>query len=82
MTIVPMKLLICVAAVATLFAGCASTETAPGAEPKPVTERVYRTGSNIPVRDPVQLTPEEKERQAEAARNSLMVSPRGLPNKN
>lgn len=39
-----------------LLAGCASTE-APTSSNASREERVYRTGSNLPVRDPVSSSP-------------------------
>jgi hypothetical protein len=50
--------------------GCASTETA-GAQPAERVEPVYRTGSNIRVRDKTPMTKEEKEAQAEESRRGL-----------
>ena len=58
-----------------LFAGCANTSD-PATPPTPTTERVYRTGSNIPVKDPTPLTPQAKEKQAEAAPAPLSSTPR------
>jgi hypothetical protein len=59
-----------VAALVMLFAtGCASTN-GPEAEQEPArTELVYRTGSNIPVRE--KQTPEEKAKQAEEGQRAL-----------
>jgi hypothetical protein len=56
---------------AAMLAGCAATADDPNAPPAAPVERVYRTGSHIPVRDPVPTTPEEKQRQADAARDAL-----------
>jgi hypothetical protein len=50
--------------------GCASTEAAGTQQAQP-TELVYRTGSNIPVRDKTPMTKEEKEKQAEDSRRAL-----------
>ncbi len=50
--------------------GCASTETA-GAQSAERVEPVYRTGSNIRVRDKTLMTKEEKEAQAEDSRRAL-----------
>ena len=50
--------------------GCASTETA-GTQQAERPEPVYRTGSNIRVRDKTPVTKEEKERQAEDSRRWL-----------
>lgn len=58
------------AAVAILAAGCASTEST-STNDAPASELVYRTGSNIPIRDAKPLTKEEKERQAEDAQRML-----------
>jgi len=52
--------------VAALAAGCAvDSQTAPGNEP--VSTREYRTGSNIPVREPRSTTSGEKARAATPA---------------
>lgn len=59
------------AAVAILAAGCASTESTNTNDAAPASELVYRTGSNIPIRDSKPLTKEEKERQAEDAQRML-----------
>jgi len=62
--------------------GCASTETAgtPQAAERP--EPVYRTGSNIRLRDKKPMTKEEKERQAEDSSRWLqeMQEMQGLGN--
>ena len=61
------------AALMTVFltaSGCASTETA-GTQPVERSEPVYRTGSNIPVRDKTPMTKEEKEKMAEDSRRAL-----------
>lgn len=51
------KQLLLVAASALLLSACASSTTsAPSAE-APREERAYRTGSNLPVRDPVSSSP-------------------------
>lgn len=50
--------------------GCASTETT-GTQPAERVEPVYRTGSNIRVRDKTPMTKEEKERHAEESRQML-----------
>ena len=50
--------------------GCASTETA-GDQQAERQEAVYRTGSNIRVRDKKPMTKEEKEKQAEESRQML-----------
>lgn len=52
-------------------AGCASPEGAQTEQqPATRTELVYRTGSNIPVREKA-LTPEEKAKQAEDGQRAL-----------
>jgi len=51
------KQLLLLAASALLLSACASsTTTAPSAE-APREERTYRTGSNLPMRDPVPSSP-------------------------
>ncbi|MEP6874663.1 MAG: hypothetical protein ABI887_09870 [Burkholderiales bacterium] len=52
------------------FAGCAATDTPTDGQPTPE-PRQYRTGSNIPVKEPVALTPEEKEKQRQDARDAM-----------
>jgi len=47
-----------------IASGCASTGTATTATNAPQGEPVYRTGSNIPMRDKSAMTKEEQERQA------------------
>jgi len=61
-----------VAVLGALFAvGCASTEGAPSEQQQPArTELVYRTGSNIPVREKA-LTPEEKAKQTEDSQRTM-----------
>ena len=52
-------------------AGCASTDGAASEQQQPArTELVYRTGSNIPVREKA-LTPEEKAKQAEDSQRTM-----------
>jgi hypothetical protein len=64
------------ALVALLIAGCASSgDPAQTSSNEPRPERVYRTGSNIPFRDPQPLTKEEKKRQAEEAKRALARRP-------
>jgi hypothetical protein len=58
------------AASAVLLAGCASTD-APGTAQTAPAELVYRTGSNIPVRNATPQTPEEKQRQAEESQRTM-----------
>jgi hypothetical protein len=50
--------------------GCASTDGAAAQQQAAPTELVYRTGSNIPVREKA-LTPEEKARRAEESQRAL-----------
>ena len=60
------------ASIVTLIAtGCASAPADPNAKPEPAREVVYRTGSNIPVRDVRPQTKEEKDAEAEAAQRYL-----------
>ena len=54
-----------------IASGCASTEAADPKQAAPATELVYRTGSNIPVRDKTPMTKEERERQGEESRRAL-----------
>jgi hypothetical protein len=65
------------ALVSLALAACATSNTANTASdtPEPV-QREYRTGSRIPIKDPVPMTKEEKEKQAEDARATLANSPR------
>jgi hypothetical protein len=51
--------------------GCASEPADPNAKPAAPREVVYRTGSNIPVRDARPLTKEEQDAQTEAAQRYL-----------
>ena len=53
-----------------IASGCANTDTAT-ANASPREELVYRTGSNIPLRDMTPMTKEEKERGAEESRRTL-----------
>jgi hypothetical protein len=65
------------AAILAVLTGCAASPEAPApAEQTSTTDRVYRPGSNILVKDRTPLTKEEKEKQAEDARNALSNSPR------
>lgn len=64
-------IILAVAAAAAALAGCAANSTTTAAEPTPPSELVYRTGSNIPVRNRAPATPEEKERQAEESKRAL-----------
>ena len=64
--------------VAALAAGCAAdSQTASSNEP--TSTREYRTGSNIPVREPRSTTSEEKARAATAANASRPADPAGKP---
>jgi len=54
-----------------IVSGCASTDGTDTKAAQPATELVYRTGSNIPVRDTRPLSKEEKEKQAEDAQRML-----------
>lgn len=63
-------------ATALLATGCAAPDdaTAPGAR----SEKYYRTGSNIPVKDqppPASMSQEEKDRAAEAMRRGSLPKP-------
>jgi len=60
-----------VSIVTVLATGCASTPADPDAKPAQPREIVYRTGSNIPLRDARPLTKEEKDAQAEDAQRFL-----------
>ena len=53
-----------------ISSGCASTDPAI-AKDSAREELVYRTGSNIPVRDKSPLTQEEKDKKAEESRRAL-----------
>ena len=64
--------------VAALAAGCAvDSQTAAGNAP--VSTREYRTGSNLPVREPRSTTSEEKVRAAAAADASRPADPAAKP---
>ena len=65
-----MKFFILIAAVAAALAGCAGADTAATVQNGPA-ELVYRTGSNIPIRNATPLTPEEKQKQAEESQRSM-----------
>jgi hypothetical protein len=65
-----MKSILPILTLLAAIAGCASTEPPPGAQPTPETKQ-YRTGSNLPVKDAVPLTPEEKEKQRQDAREAI-----------
>jgi hypothetical protein len=54
-----------------IASGCASTDGADTKQTTAAPELVYRTGSNIPVRDKTPLTKEEKEKRAEDSRRVL-----------
>jgi hypothetical protein len=60
-----------------LFVGCASS-TAPSPDNAgPAPELVYRTGSNIPIKNVQPMTKEEREKQAEETRAALERQQRG-----
>jgi hypothetical protein len=64
--------------------GCASSDTAATPD-RPYQEPVYRTGSNIPVRDKTPATPEEKASRAAEAQRAIEQMQRtgaGKPNNN
>ena len=65
-----MKLTLTILALLGAVAGCATTDTPSDAQSAPE-QRQYRTGSNIPVKEPVALTPEEKEKQRQDARDAM-----------
>jgi len=52
-----MNKLILLVALPVLLAACASSSTSTTSSSQPKEERVYRTGSNLPVRDPVSSSP-------------------------
>lgn len=54
-----------------IASGCASADGTNTQQATQPAELVYRTGSNIPIRDKTPLTKEEKERQAEDSRRAL-----------
>ena len=54
-----------------IASGCASTDANDNKQAAQPAELVYRTGSNIPVRDKTPITKEEKEKQAEDSRRAL-----------
>lgn len=65
------------------LAGCAATPDKPAEDKVPASELVYRTGSNIPVRQ-APLSKEEKERQSEEAKRTMESMQRtgaGVPQK-
>jgi hypothetical protein len=55
----------------TLLVGCASGTQDGANPPAGGGELVYRTGSNIPVRDKTPMTAEEKEKRAEESRRTM-----------
>ena len=73
-----MKSIILIAAAAASLGGCASTD-APATNQSAPSELVYRTGSNIPIRNSKPMTKEEKEQQAEESKRSLEAIQRGGP---
>ena len=54
-----------------IASGCASTDGADTKQTAQPAELVYRTGSNIPVRDKTPMTKEEREKQTEDSRRAL-----------
>ena len=54
--------------VAGLAVGCGAVDDNNKGPAEPVSQREYRTGSNIPVRDPKPTTEEERARAVEQAR--------------
>jgi len=54
-----------------IASGCASTDGTTTQQATQPAELVYRTGSNIPVRDKTPITKEEKDKQAEDSRRAL-----------
>ena len=66
------------ATLAVLLAGCASTDDNAVPDVKPTRE--FRTGSNIPVKDPAPpTTQEERERTAEQLRSLQRTGASGKP---
>jgi hypothetical protein len=65
-----MKLTLTILALLGVVAGCATTDAPPDAQPAPEAKQ-YRTGSNLPIKEPVVLTPEEKEKQRQEARDAI-----------
>jgi hypothetical protein len=53
-----------------IVSGCASTDPVSG-DAAPREELVFRTGSNIPLRDKTPMTKEEKEKRSEESRRTL-----------
>ncbi|HKX41010.1 MAG TPA: hypothetical protein VJO99_07615 [Burkholderiaceae bacterium] len=51
--------------------GCASTEGADTKQTAQPTELIYRTGSNIPIREKTPMTAEEKAKQTEDSQRAL-----------
>ena len=67
-----------------IASGCASTDGTDTKQATQPTELVYRTGSNIPVRDKTPMTKEEKEKQSEDSRRALQqmqTTGAGVPKK-
>ena len=54
-----------------IASGCASTDATDNKQAAQPAELVYRTGSNIPVRDKTPMTKEEKEKQADESRRAM-----------
>ena len=68
-----------------IASGCASTDTTSTTSEAPRGELVYRTGSNIPVRDKAPLTKEEQDKQtteAQRAMQQLQTTGAGNPRTN
>ena len=65
-----MKSILTIIALLSAVAGCATTDALADAQSAPEPKQ-YRTGSNLPVKEPVVLTPEEKEKQRQDARDAL-----------
>ena len=58
----PLSLALALAALAALAAGCATDPSSSAAPAEPSTTREYRTGSNIPVREPKTSNEHDKTR--------------------
>lgn len=65
-----MKSTFTILALLSAVAGCATTDAPADTQPAPEPKQ-YRTGSNLPVKDAVPLTPEEKEKQRQDARDAI-----------
>ena len=77
-----MKSTLTIFALLSAVGGCATTDAPTDAQSAPEPKQ-YRTGSNLPVKEPVALTPEQKDKQRQDAReaidkiNSANPAPRG-----